>query len=87
MFFRFPIIFSKKCYPHFPHFPQPEYVDLLLNEMIPEVGRQKLADYIDVFCDKGFFTPEETSRILEAGAKWGMRPKIHADELASSGGV
>ena len=55
--------------------------------MIPEVGRQKLADYIDVFCDKGFFTPEETSRILETGAKWGMRPKIHADELASSGGV
>ena len=68
-------------------YTQPEYVDLLLNEMIPEVGRQKLADYIDVFCDKGFFTPEETSRILEAGAKWGMRPKIHADELASSGGV
>lgn len=68
-------------------YTQPEYVNLIINEMIPEVGKQKLAEYIDVFCDTGFFTPEETSRILEAGAKWGMRPKIHADELASSGGV
>ena len=68
-------------------YTQPEYVNLIVNEMIPEVGRQQLADFIDVFCDKGFFTPEETARILEAGAKWGMRPKIHADELASSGGV
>lgn len=66
---------------------QSEYVDLIINEMIPEVGNQKLADYIDVFCDTGFFTPSETARMLEAGAKWGMRPKIHADELASSGGV
>ncbi|MDD7552680.1 MAG: imidazolonepropionase [Candidatus Cryptobacteroides sp.] len=63
------------------------YVRLLIDEMIPEVGRQQLADYIDVFCDTGFFSPEDTARILEAGAKWGMRPKIHADELASSGGV
>lgn len=68
-------------------YTQPEYVNLIINEMIPEVGKQKLAEYIDVFCDTGFFTPEETARILEAGAKWGMRPKIHADELASSGGV
>ncbi len=64
-----------------------EYVRLVIDEMIPEVGRQQLADYIDVFCDKGFFTPEETSRMLEAGAKWGMLPKIHAEELAASGGV
>ena len=63
------------------------YVRLLIDEMIPEVGRQQLADHIDLFCDTGFFTPEDTARILEAGAKWGMRPKIHADELASSGGV
>ena len=68
-------------------YTQPQYVDLIVNEMIPEVGRQRLAEYIDVFCDKGFFTVEETARILEAGAKWGMRPKIHADELATSGGV
>ena len=66
---------------------QKEYVDLVVNEMIPEVGREQLADFIDVFCDQGFFTPEETARILEAGAKWGMRPKIHGQELADSGGV
>ncbi len=66
---------------------QEEYVRLIIDEMIPEVGRQKLADFVDVFCDHGFFTPTETARILEAAATWGMRPKIHADELASSGGV
>ena len=69
------------------NYTKPQYMDLLLNEMIPEVGREQLAEFIDVFCDEGFFTPEETARILEAGAKWGMRPKIHADELAASGGV
>lgn len=68
-------------------YTQNEYVRLVVEEMIPEVGREHLADYVDVFCDEGFFTPEETDRILEAGAKWGMLPKIHADELASSGGV
>lgn len=66
---------------------QSAYVDLIINEMIPEVGRQHLAEYIDVFCDEGFFTPEETARMLEAGAKYGMKPKIHAEELAASGGV
>lgn len=66
---------------------QGEYVNKVINEMIPEVGREQLADYIDVFCDEGFFTPEETARILVAGAKWGMRPKIHGQELADSGGV
>ena len=55
--------------------------------MIPAVAEEHLAEYIDVFCDEGFFTPEETARILEAGARYGMRPKIHACELASSGGV
>lgn len=69
-------------------YTQEEYVKLLVEEMIPEVGRQGLADYIDVFCDEGFFTAEETARILEAGAKWNMLPKIHADELSgASGGV
>ena len=66
---------------------QSEYVDMLIRETIPEVGRQGLADFIDVFCDRGFFTPDETARLLEAGAKWGMRPKIHGQELADSGGV
>lgn len=66
---------------------QTEYVDLICREMIPEVGTQKLADYVDVFCDAGFFTVEDTDRILEAAARWGMKPKIHANELAVSGGV
>jgi len=68
-------------------YTQEDYVRLVIDEMIPEVGRQKLADFIDVFCDDGFFTPVETARILEAGVKWGLRPKIHGQELADSGGV
>jgi imidazolonepropionase len=66
---------------------QSEYVDLIINEMIPKVGEEKLADFIDVFCDKGFFTVEETDRILTAGAKYGLIPKIHANELDYSGGI
>ena len=66
---------------------QGEYVDHIIRDMIPEVGRQGLADFIDVFCDEGFFTPDETARMLEAGLKWGMRGKIHGQELADSGGV
>ena len=66
---------------------QADYVNHIINDMIPEVGRQGLADFIDVFCDEGFFTPEETGRMLEAGLKWGMRGKIHGQELADSGGV
>ena len=55
--------------------------------MLPEVGRERLADYVDVFCDEGFFTPEDTDRILEAAEKWGLKPKIHVDELAATGGL
>jgi imidazolonepropionase len=66
---------------------QSKYVDLVVKEMIPAVGEEKLADYVDVFCDKGFFTVDETDRILEAAAKYGMTPKIHANELAKSGGI
>jgi imidazolonepropionase len=66
---------------------QPEYVDLVINEMIPMVAAEELADYIDVFCDKGFFTVEDTERILMAGMKYGLRPKIHANELDYSGGI
>ena len=66
---------------------QGEYVDMVINEMIPMVAAEDLADYIDVFCDKGFFTVEETDRILNAGMKYGMRPKIHANELDYSGGI
>lgn len=64
-----------------------EYVKMIIEEMIPKVAEEKLADYIDVFCDRGFFTVEETERILEAGAKYSMKPKIHANELDYSGGV
>lgn len=66
---------------------QSEYVDLICREMIPAVAAEGLADFIDVFCDKGFFTVEETERMLECGSKYGMRPKIHANELALSGGI
>ncbi len=66
---------------------QDEYVDKVINEMIPMVASEELADYIDVFCDKGFFTVEDTERILMAGMKYGLRPKIHANELDYSGGV
>ena len=66
---------------------QAHYVDLIINEMIPAVAAEGLANFVDVFCDEGFFTPEETSRILEAGLKHGMRGKIHGQELAPSGGV
>lgn len=64
-----------------------KYVDLVIDEMIPAVAEEELADYIDVFCDRGFFTEEQSSRILEAGAKVGLMPKIHANELDYSGGV
>jgi len=63
------------------------YVDLVIGEMIPAVAEEGLAEYIDVFCDRGFFTEAQSSRILEAGAKFGMVPKIHANELDFSGGV
>ncbi len=64
-----------------------KYVDLVINEMIPQVAAEEAADFIDVFCDKGFFTPEDTDRILMAGMKYGLRPKIHANELGFTGGV
>ncbi len=66
---------------------QGEYVDLIINEMIPVVASAELADFIDVFCDKGFFTVEETDRMLMAGMKYGLRAKIHANELDYSGGI
>lgn len=63
------------------------YIDLVCQEMLPQVAEEGLADFIDVFCDEGFFTVAETARILEAGAAYGLRAKIHANELANSGGV
>ena len=64
-----------------------EYIDLLCNEMLPKVAEQQLAEYVDVFCAKGFFTVEQTARILETAQKYGIRGKIHANELDFSGGV
>lgn len=64
-----------------------EYVDLIINEMIPMVAAEELADFIDVFCDKGFFTTEQTERMLMQGIKYGLRPKIHANEMDYSGGI
>lgn len=64
-----------------------EYVAMVIDEMIPAVAAEKLANYIDVFCEQGFFNPEETEEIVEAGKKFGMKPRIHANQLHRSGGV
>ena len=66
---------------------QQEYVDHVCQDMIPAVAKEQLADYVDVFCDKGFFTIEQTAQILEKAAEFGIEPKIHANELDVSGGV
>ena len=64
-----------------------EYLQLLTEKILPKIAEEKLADYCDVFCEKGFFTPEETDQILQAGWKYGLKPKIHANQLSISGGV
>jgi imidazolonepropionase len=63
------------------------YIDLIINEMLPVIANEKLADYIDVFCETGFFSPEETEMICKAGMRYGLKPKIHANQLNLSGGV
>lgn len=64
-----------------------DYIDLLVQQMLPKVAEEELATYCDVFCDKGFFTPAETDQILKAAWTYGLKPKIHANELDYSGGV
>ena len=64
-----------------------KYIDLLINDMLPIIGAEKLADYIDVFCETGFFSPEETETICRAGMRYGLKPKIHANQLNLSGGT
>ncbi len=64
-----------------------DYIKVLIQELMPEIQKQKLADYCDVFCENNYFTPDETKEILEAGKKHGMRPKVHAEQLSNSGGV
>lgn len=63
------------------------YLQLIEDEMLPRIAAEELADYIDVFCEKGFFDTTETKRILEAGKRYGLRPKVHANQLKNSGGV
>lgn len=64
-----------------------QYIDLILKEMIPAIAEEKLADYIDVFCEQAFFSQEETERIVNEGKRYGMKPRIHANQLHQSGGV
>lgn len=68
-------------------FSKSDYIKLILDEMIPAIVSEKLADYIDVFCEEGFFNPDETERIIEEGKRFGMKPRIHANQLHRSGGV
>lgn len=64
-----------------------EYIRLLIDELLPVIAREKLADYIDVFCEKGFFSPDEMMRICEAGKAFGLKPKLHVNQLSSIGGI
>jgi imidazolonepropionase len=63
------------------------YIDCIINQMLPVIAKEKLADYIDVFCETGFFSPEETETICTAGMRYGLKPKLHANQLGLSGGV
>ena len=63
------------------------YIDLIIQDMLPVIAREQLADYIDVFCETGFFSPAETETICRAGMQYGLKPKIHANQLNLSGGV
>jgi len=63
------------------------YIQLIIHHMLPQIGRESLADYIDVFCEKGFFTPEETERICIAGKEYGLKSKLHVNQLNSIGGI
>ena len=63
------------------------YIDLIINEMLPVIANENLADFIDVFCENGFFSPEETETICKAGMRYGLKAKIHANQLNFSGGV
>jgi imidazolonepropionase len=63
------------------------YLQIIIEEMLPRIGKEGLADFIDVFCEEGFFSPEETELICKAGLQYGLKPKIHANQLSASGGV
>jgi imidazolonepropionase len=63
------------------------YIDLIINEMLPAIANEQLADYCDVFCERNYFTPEETLLILKAAKQYGIAAKVHAEQLSNSGGV
>ncbi|MGZ8516950.1 MAG: imidazolonepropionase, partial [Chitinophagaceae bacterium] len=63
------------------------YIDSIINEMLPAIASEKLADYIDVFCETGFFSPQETETICRAGMSYGLKPKLHVNQLTSIGGI
>jgi imidazolonepropionase len=63
------------------------YIDLIINKMLPEIAKNKLADFIDAFCETGYFTVEETEQIMEAGIQFGLKPKIHVNQFNSIGGI
>ncbi|MES2680325.1 MAG: imidazolonepropionase [Bacteroidota bacterium] len=63
------------------------YLDLVVDEMLPAIKAENLADFIDVFCEQGYFTADETKRVLEAGKKYGLIPKVHAEQMSNSGGI
>ncbi len=63
------------------------YLDLLINEMMPKIAEEKLAEFVDIFCEKGYFSVDDTHRVLEAGQKYGLRPKIHVNQFNSIGGI
>ncbi len=63
------------------------YINILINEMLPVIAKEKLADYIDVFCEIGFFSVDEMERICKAGLQWGLKPKLHINQLNSIGGI
>lgn len=64
-----------------------EYIQLIIDKMLPQIAEEKLADYCDVFCEKNYFTKEDTIKILQAASKYGLKPKVHANQLGNSGGV
>ena len=63
------------------------YIDLLINELLPQIAKENLAEYIDVFCERNYFSLEEMTRILDAGAKYGLKPKVHVNQFSVMGGV
>lgn len=63
------------------------YIDKVIEEILPEVAKEKLAEYIDIFCEQGYFTVEDTNRLLSAAKEYGMKPKIHVNQFHAIGGI